>query len=92
MMVYERPEFGGKAMELSEDLPSLYEHFHSTDVHSCNVIGGHWIFYEHPHYRGRQYLMSPGQYRRFNEWGSLSPRVGSIKRIVCENNFYQHTV
>lgn len=92
MMLYERPEFGGRVMELMEDVPSLYEHFHSTDVHSCNVIGGHWIFYEHPHYRGRQYLMGPGQYRRFNEWGSLSPRVGSIRHIVCENNFYQHAV
>uniref|UniRef100_A0A674PPT9 Beta/gamma crystallin 'Greek key' domain-containing protein n=1 Tax=Takifugu rubripes TaxID=31033 RepID=A0A674PPT9_TAKRU len=85
MMLYERPEFGGKVMELTEDVPSLYEYFNSTEVHSCNVIGGHWIFYEHPQYRGRQFLISPSQYRRFNEWGSPSPRVGSIKRIITES-------
>ncbi|XP_073318858.1 gamma-crystallin S-1-like isoform X1 [Pagrus major] len=82
MMIYERPEFGGQMMELTDDCPSLYERFHSNDINSCNVKDGHWIFYEHPHYRGRQYLMRPGEYRRFNEWGSMSPRVGSIRRVT----------
>ncbi|KAM3585016.1 uncharacterized protein V6R79_005022 [Siganus canaliculatus] len=82
LMMYERPEFRGQMMELADDCPSLYERFRTTDIHSCNVMGGHWIFYEHPQYRGRQYLMRPGEYRRFNEWGSMSPRVGSIRRIT----------
>uniref|UniRef100_A0A3Q2ZIW8 Gamma-crystallin M2-like n=1 Tax=Kryptolebias marmoratus TaxID=37003 RepID=A0A3Q2ZIW8_KRYMA len=82
MMIYERSEFGGQTMELTDDCPSLYERFNFNDVSSCKVMDGHWIFYEHPHYRGRQYLMRPGEYRRFHEWGSMSPRVGSIKRIT----------
>lgn len=81
MMIYERPELGGERMELTEDCPSLHERFRNSDVNSCNVMDGNWILYEHPHYRGRQYLLHPGQYKRFNEWGSMSPRVGSIKRI-----------
>ena len=82
MMIYERPEFGGKMMELADDCPSLYERFHFNDISSCNVKDGSWIFYEHPNYRGRQYLVRPGEYRRFNEWGSMSSRVGSIRRIT----------
>ncbi|XP_035533938.1 gamma-crystallin S-1-like [Morone saxatilis] len=82
MMIYERPEFGGQMMELTDDCPSLHERFHWNDIYSCNVMDGYWIFYEHPNYRGRQYLMRPGEYRRFNDWGGMSSRVGSIKRIT----------
>uniref|UniRef100_A0AAV2LG13 Beta/gamma crystallin 'Greek key' domain-containing protein n=1 Tax=Knipowitschia caucasica TaxID=637954 RepID=A0AAV2LG13_KNICA len=82
MQIYERPEFGGQMMELTDDCPSLYDRFHFNDIHSCNVTEGSWILYEHPHYRGRQYFMGPGQYRRFNEWGGVSPRVGSIRRVM----------
>ncbi|XP_056157247.1 gamma-crystallin S-1-like isoform X2 [Lampris incognitus] len=82
MIIYPRPDFGGESVELTEDCPSLYERFHITDINSCNVTDGFWIFYEHPHYRGRQYLIRPNEYRRFTEWGSMSSRVGSIKRIT----------
>ncbi|XP_010890419.1 gamma-crystallin M2 [Esox lucius] len=82
LKIFERPEFGGQMMEMTEDCPNLYERFHHNDIHSCNVMEGYWIFFEHPNYTGRQYLMSPGEYRRFNEWGSISPRVGSIKHIA----------
>lgn len=82
MMIYERPEFRGQSLELTDDLPSLLERFRTTDIASCKVLDGHWIFYEHPHFRGRQYLIRPGEYRRFNEWGSMSQRVGSIKRVT----------
>ncbi|XP_016316370.1 gamma-crystallin M2-like isoform X2 [Sinocyclocheilus anshuiensis] len=33
---------------------------------------GYWIFYEHPNYRGRQYLLRPGEYRRYSDWGAMS--------------------
>ncbi|KAM8872364.1 gamma-crystallin 1-like [Synchiropus picturatus] len=82
MLLYERPEFRGQMMELAEDRASLQERVHFHDIYSCNVLDGNWIFYEHPNYRGRQYLVRPGEYKRFNDWGSMSPRVGSIRRIT----------
>ncbi|KAM9328448.1 gamma-crystallin S-1-like [Pholidichthys leucotaenia] len=82
IMIYERPEFGGQMLELTDDLPFLMERFNLSEIHSCNVLDGYWIFYEHPNYRGRQYLMYPGQYRTFTQWGSMSPRVGSIRHIT----------
>lgn len=81
-MIYERAEFGGQMMELTDDCPFVFERFHFNDIYSCNVMEGYWIFYEHHHYRGRQYLMRPGEYRRFTEWGSMSALVGSIRRIT----------
>ncbi|XP_029980808.1 gamma-crystallin M2-like [Sphaeramia orbicularis] len=80
--LYERIEFGGQMMDLMDDCPSVMERFNVHDIFSCNVTDGNWLFYEHPNYRGRMYLIRPGEYKRFSEWGGRSARVGSIRRIM----------
>ncbi|OCT63889.1 hypothetical protein XELAEV_18044984mg [Xenopus laevis] len=75
LRLYERNNFGGKMMEAMEDCPSVYDQFHHQDIQSCNVFDGYWIFYEQPNYRGHQYYIRPGEYRRFTDWGSQSSRI-----------------
>ncbi|KAM6945761.1 uncharacterized protein FYW47_018088 [Aplochiton taeniatus] len=70
MKIYDRPDFQGQAMEFNDDCESVKEHFRSRDVFSCNVLEGYWTLYEHPNYRGRQYFMRPGEYRKFTDWGA----------------------
>ncbi|CAJ1078980.1 gamma-crystallin M2-like isoform X2 [Xyrichtys novacula] len=82
MRLYERIEFGGQMMDLMDDCPSVMDRFHINDIFSCSVTNGNWLFYEHPNYRGRMYLIRPGEYKRFSEWGGRTARVGSIRRIV----------
>lgn len=82
MKIYERSDFRGQNMEMMEDCPDLHESFHSRDISSANVMEGYWILHEHPHYRGRQYFLRPGEYRRHNEWGSSSPTIGSLRRVT----------
>uniref|UniRef100_A0A452H9Z9 Beta/gamma crystallin 'Greek key' domain-containing protein n=1 Tax=Gopherus agassizii TaxID=38772 RepID=A0A452H9Z9_9SAUR len=55
---------------------------HLLDHFQCSLVLGHGILYEMPNYRGRQYLLRPGQYRRFSEWGAMSGRVGSLRRAT----------
>ncbi|XP_029460783.1 gamma-crystallin 1-like isoform X2 [Rhinatrema bivittatum] len=81
MRLYERENFGGQMMEFTDDCPHVYERFHYHDIHSCNVPDGHWLLYEEPSYRGRQYYLRPGEYRRFTDWGAMSPRIGSFRRL-----------
>ncbi|CAL8309220.1 unnamed protein product [Boreogadus saida] len=80
--VFERSDFMGQNMELGEDCPDLMERFHTRDIASLNVMEGYWMLHEHPNYRGRQYFLSPGEYRRFSEWGSFSPTFGSLRRFT----------
>ncbi|XP_029315138.1 gamma-crystallin S-1-like isoform X2 [Cottoperca gobio] len=82
MRLYQRTEFGGQVMDLADDCPSVEERFHRNDIFSCNVSKGNWLFYEHPDFRGRMYLIRPGEYKRFSEWGGRNARVGSIRRIL----------
>uniref|UniRef100_A0A8C5R3D8 Beta/gamma crystallin 'Greek key' domain-containing protein n=1 Tax=Leptobrachium leishanense TaxID=445787 RepID=A0A8C5R3D8_9ANUR len=85
LRLYERNNFGGKMLEAMNDCPSVTEWFKHQDIQSCNVFDGYWIFHEQPNYRGRQYYLRPGEYRRFTDWGAMSSRVGSFKQI---NEFY----
>ncbi|XP_067892387.1 gamma-crystallin S-1-like [Heterodontus francisci] len=78
MRIYERPDFGGQMMEFMDDCPSVYDRFRYLDIHSCHVMDGYWIFYEHPNYRGRQYFMRPGEYRRYSDWGGYNSIIGYI--------------
>uniref|UniRef100_A0A671YVJ8 Beta/gamma crystallin 'Greek key' domain-containing protein n=1 Tax=Sparus aurata TaxID=8175 RepID=A0A671YVJ8_SPAAU len=68
MRLYERIEFGGQVMELVDDCPNVMDCFHISDIFSCNVTNGNWLFYEQPNYRGRMYLIRPGEYKRFTQW------------------------
>ncbi|OCU00637.1 hypothetical protein XELAEV_18006415mg [Xenopus laevis] len=81
MRIYERGDFQGQMMEFFDDCPNTYDRFRFHDIHSCNVFDGHWMFYEEPNYRGRQYYLRSGEYRRFNDWGASSPRIGSFRRV-----------
>lgn len=82
MRIYEHADFGGQMMEVTDDCPSVHDHFLYNDIHSCSVLDGYWLFYEHPNYIGRQFLLRPGEYRRYSDWGAITPRTGSIERIV----------
>lgn len=68
-------------LEFTDDLPSLPDRWRH-DVLSIQVQEGIWVLYEHPNFRGRQYLMEKGEYRRHTEWGALHPHVGSIRRVL----------
>ncbi|KAM4626493.1 uncharacterized protein O3C94_019555 [Discoglossus pictus] len=81
LRIYEREDFKGQMMEFTEDCPHVHERFRYNDIHSCNVLDGYWMFYEEPNYRGRQYYLRPGEYRRYTDWGAMSSRIGSFRRV-----------
>ncbi|XP_072274771.1 gamma-crystallin-3-like [Pyxicephalus adspersus] len=79
--IYERGDFQGHMMEFNEDCPQVYERFRYHDINSCQVLDGHWMFYEESNYRGRQYYLRPGEYRRYSDWGAANSRIGSFRRV-----------
>ncbi|XP_048095485.1 gamma-crystallin S-1-like [Alosa alosa] len=82
LSIYERLEFGGQMMDLTDSCPNVLDSFRTNDIFSCKVKEGNWLFYDQPNYKGRIYLLMPREYSRFSEWGGVTARVGSIKRIV----------
>uniref|UniRef100_A0A3B1JNY1 Si:dkey-57a22.14 n=2 Tax=Astyanax mexicanus TaxID=7994 RepID=A0A3B1JNY1_ASTMX len=46
MQLFERMEYGGQMMDLADDCPNVVECFHTSNIFSCKVIGGNWLFFE----------------------------------------------
>ncbi|KAM6414657.1 gamma-crystallin S [Rhynochetos jubatus] len=82
IQIFEKGDFGGRMFEATEDCPSVMEEWHMREIHACRVLEGVWVFYEHPNYRGRQYLLPKGEYRKPVEWGAASPTVQSFRSIT----------
>ncbi|KAM3862270.1 gamma-crystallin S-1-like [Diretmus argenteus] len=82
LRLYERPNFDGESLEVTKNMKSVPESWLSRKVQSCKVLEGSWIFFEHPNFCGRQYLLEKGEHRLYCEWGALNGTVGSIRRIM----------
>lgn len=82
LRIYEKADYGGHMMEFMDDCPCVSDRFHHRHVYSCNVMNGYWIFYEYPNYRGRQYFLKPGEYRRYRDWCATCAIVGSFRRVT----------
>uniref|UniRef100_A0A8C1GTL8 Si:dkey-57a22.15 n=1 Tax=Cyprinus carpio TaxID=7962 RepID=A0A8C1GTL8_CYPCA len=82
LRIYEKADYGGHMMEFTDDCPCVSDRFHHRHVYSCNVMNGYWIFYEYPNYRGRQYFLKSGEYRRYRDWCATCAIVGSFRRVT----------
>ncbi|XP_031434899.1 gamma-crystallin M3-like [Clupea harengus] len=86
MKIYERENFGGQSMELMDDCDSIMDRHRMSDCQSCNVMDGHWLMYEQPHFRGRMMYMRPGEHRSFRDQGFSNTRFMSMRRIMDSCN------
>ncbi|XP_059896445.1 beta/gamma crystallin domain-containing protein 1-like [Gadus macrocephalus] len=82
MKIYEREDFGGQSNEMMDDCDNIQERYRMSDCQSCNVMDGHWLMYEQPHYKGRMMYMRPGEYRSFRDMGMSGQRFMSMRRIT----------
>ncbi|KAK2856937.1 hypothetical protein Q5P01_005672 [Channa striata] len=86
--IFERPDFSGQMIEVSEDLPNLLDRWRNRDIHSAHVHDGVWVFYEHPNYRGRQYLLEKANGRAARSPVRIQPPTLFIEknleaRVCC---------
>uniref|UniRef100_A0A8C7DZ13 Crystallin gamma S n=1 Tax=Naja naja TaxID=35670 RepID=A0A8C7DZ13_NAJNA len=82
IQLFEKGDFSGQMHESAEDCPSVMEKFHLPEIHSCKVLDGAWVFYEHPNFRGKQYFLERGEYSKPTEWGAATPLVQSFRHIA----------
>ncbi|XP_062853848.1 gamma-crystallin M3-like [Trichomycterus rosablanca] len=85
--IYEKENFSGQMYELMDDCNSFMDCYRISDILSCNVMDGHWLMYEQPHYRGRMIYLRPEEYRAVRDMGMSSMmRFSSIRRITDSCN------
>ncbi|XP_038655171.1 beta/gamma crystallin domain-containing protein 1 [Scyliorhinus canicula] len=90
VIVYEKPFFEGKQLELKTDVFSFVEGDEETavchtypfaNIGSLKVIGGFWVGYEKPGFQGHQYVLEEGEYQEWNDWGGYDEHLQSLRFI-----------
>uniref|UniRef100_A0A8B9SE90 Beta/gamma crystallin 'Greek key' domain-containing protein n=1 Tax=Apteryx owenii TaxID=8824 RepID=A0A8B9SE90_APTOW len=71
-----RDELQSQMLELTDNCPSVPDYIHLSEIHFLNILDGSWILNEMPNFRGRQYFLKLGQYRRFLDRGAVNAKVG----------------
>ncbi|XP_006055626.3 beta-crystallin B1 isoform X1 [Bubalus bubalis] len=82
LCLFKEANFKGNTMEIQEDdVPSLWVYGFCDRVGSVKVSSGTWVGYQYPGYRGYQYLLEPGDFRHWNEWGAFQPQMQAVRRL-----------
>ncbi|KAM9194130.1 beta-crystallin B1 [Dugong dugon] len=80
--LFEGANFKGNALEIQgDDVPSLWVYGFCDRVGSVRVSSGTWVGYQYPGYRGYQYLLEPGNFKHWNEWGAFQPQMQAVRRL-----------
>ncbi|XP_038616822.1 beta/gamma crystallin domain-containing protein 1 [Tachyglossus aculeatus] len=85
VMIYEKPFFEGKSLELDTELYNLGDdHSPLTMVGSIKVLGGIWGAYEKPGFTGHQYLLEEGEYREWKDWAGYDGELQSLRPLSAD--------
>ncbi|XP_037376064.1 beta/gamma crystallin domain-containing protein 1 [Talpa occidentalis] len=93
VVIYEKPFFEGKSMELETEVCSFTEGDETeettrserlpfTSVGSMKVLRGLWVAYEKPGFIGHQYLLEEGEYKEWKDWGGYNGELQSLRPIL----------
>ena len=80
IILYSSPNFQGKSLRVTGDVPSLREYRFNDEVSSLVVLSGEWALYEDSNFQGNGIRVPPGSYPEMgavlmdnNELSSLRP-------------------
>ncbi|XP_069077554.1 gamma-crystallin C-like [Pleurodeles waltl] len=79
--LFEWPGYSGRRCEIQEDVPNMMSRFRVNNISSARVLGGTWVAYQEPNYRGAHFILERGDHNNCNEWGNHSGIIGSIRRV-----------
>ncbi|KAK1170375.1 beta/gamma crystallin domain-containing protein 1-like [Acipenser oxyrinchus oxyrinchus] len=94
-IVYEKPFFEGKHLEIESDAFSFNEGDDNEDCATCwvkklgsvgsiKILRGIWVGYEKPGFEGHQYLMEEGQFENWKDWGGYCEQLQSLRPIIAD--------
>ncbi|KAL2085439.1 hypothetical protein ACEWY4_018759 [Coilia grayii] len=86
---YEGKCFTGRCLEVYGDCDNFQDRGFMNRVNSIRVESGAWICYDHPDFKGQQYILERGEYPEFQRWNSHNDHMGSCKPIRMHGEHYR---
>ncbi|KAG7336294.1 hypothetical protein KOW79_000987 [Hemibagrus wyckioides] len=89
IIFYEGRCFTGRKLEVYGDCDNFQDRGFMNRVNSIRVESGAWICYDHPDFKGQQYILERGEYPEFQRWNSHNDHMGSCKPVRMHGEHYR---
>ncbi|KAK1794932.1 hypothetical protein P4O66_010125, partial [Electrophorus voltai] len=89
IVFYEGRCFSGRKLEVYGDCDNFLDRGFMNRVNSIRVESGAWICYNHPDFKGQQYILERGEYPEFQCWNSHNDHMGSCRTVRMHGEHYR---
>lgn len=98
IVFFEGKCFMGRRLEVFGDSENFQDRGLMNRVNSIRVESGAWVCFDHPDFKGQQYMLEKGEYPDFQRWNAHNDHMGSCKPIKMVRcflyamvNYFMHT-
>uniref|UniRef100_A0A4W3HN25 Crystallin, gamma N1 n=1 Tax=Callorhinchus milii TaxID=7868 RepID=A0A4W3HN25_CALMI len=78
-----------KSLEVYGDCDNFQDKGFMNRVNSIRVESSAWICYDHPDFKGQQYILERGEYPEFHRWNAHNDHMGSCKPVRMHGEHYR---
>ncbi|KAK7163703.1 hypothetical protein R3I93_007686 [Phoxinus phoxinus] len=89
IVFYEGKCFTGRKLEVFGDCDNFQDLGFMNRVNSIRVETGAWVCFDHPDFKGQQYMLEKGEYPDLQRWNAHSDHMGSCKPIKMHGEQYR---
>nr|XP_045244025.1 gamma-crystallin N isoform X1 [Macaca fascicularis] len=87
--LYEGKHFTGRKLEVFGDCDNFQDRGFMNRVNSIRVESGAWVCFDHPDFRGQQFILEHGDYPDFFRWNSHSDHMGSCRPVGMHGEHFR---
>ncbi|XP_051990966.1 gamma-crystallin N-A-like [Xyrauchen texanus] len=88
VVFYEGQCFTGRKLEVSGDCDNFQDHGFMNRANSIRVESVAWLCFDHPDFKGQQYILEKGEHPDFQRWNAHNDHMGSCKPIKMYGKQY----
>uniref|UniRef100_A0A3B3WH17 Beta/gamma crystallin 'Greek key' domain-containing protein n=1 Tax=Poecilia mexicana TaxID=48701 RepID=A0A3B3WH17_9TELE len=89
IVLYEGKCFTGRKLELCSDCDNFQDRGFMNRVNSVRVESGAFVCFDHPDFKGQQYILEHGEYPEFQRWNAHNDHMGSCRPIKMHGEHYR---
>ncbi|KAF4095505.1 gamma-crystallin N-B [Onychostoma macrolepis] len=89
IVFYEGRCFTGRRLEVYGECDNFQDRGFMNRVNSIRVESAAWICFDHPDFKGQQYILERGEYPEFQRWNAHNDHMGSCKPIRMHGEQYR---
>merc|ERR1712212_1247380 len=81
--------FTGRKLEIRGDCDNFQDRGFMNRVNSIRVESGAFVCFDHPDFKGQQYILEHGEYPEFQRWNAHNDHMGSCRPIRMHGEHYR---